>query len=92
VTLLRRLWRRETVWKAHKTHYYQQLVLAGWGHRKTVILEYMIMIGCGATALWGSRLSGAVQAVMLVSWVVFYALFFFSVSRLMARGRRDSKG
>jgi UDP-N-acetylmuramyl pentapeptide phosphotransferase/UDP-N-acetylglucosamine-1-phosphate transferase len=92
VTLLRRLWRRETVWKAHKTHYYQQLVLAGWGHRKTVILEYTIMIGCGATALWGSRLSGAVQAVMLVSWVVFYALFFFSVSRLAARGRRDSKG
>ncbi|MBI3778647.1 MAG: glycosyltransferase family 4 protein [Gammaproteobacteria bacterium] len=92
VTLLRRLWRREAVWQAHKTHYYQQLVLAGWGHRKTVILEYVIMIGCGATALWGSRLSGAVQAAMLTSWIAFYALFFFIVSRMTARGRPDSDG
>ncbi len=90
VTLLRRLWRREAVWQAHKTHYYQQLVMAGWGHRKTVILEYVIMIGCGATALWGSRQSGAVQAAMLMSWVVFYALFFFIVSRLATRVRPDS--
>ena len=51
VTLVRRLLRGEKIWQAHKTHYYQKLVQAGWGHRKTVLVEYAIMIGCGITAL-----------------------------------------
>ena len=36
VTLFRRLLQGEKVWQAHRKHYYQRLVLGGWGHRKTV--------------------------------------------------------
>ena len=43
VTLLRRLWRREPFWKAHKTHYYQRLIQIGWGHRRTALAEYALM-------------------------------------------------
>jgi len=85
VTLLRRLLRGEKIWQAHKSHYYQQLVQAGWGHRKTVLVEYGIMLGCGMTALWGLRASANVQAALIAGWAVFYFLFFFSVSRLVAR-------
>lgn len=88
VTLLRRLWRREMIWKAHKTHYYQLLVQGGWGHRKTVLLEYGIMLGCGATALWSVRAPGSVQAIAIGVWVLFYFIFFSWVSRVAAR-RRD---
>lgn len=90
VTLLRRLRRREIIWRAHKTHYYQQLVQAGWGHRKTVLTEYVIMLGCGTTALWGARMSDEVQATMLGAWILFYFIFFSWVSRFAARQRMNS--
>ncbi len=82
VTLLRRLWRREKIWQAHKTHYYQQLVQAGWGHRKTVLLEYAIMLGCGVTSLWAIHASVGLQWLILAGWLLFYAFFFFWVSHL----------
>jgi UDP-N-acetylmuramyl pentapeptide phosphotransferase/UDP-N-acetylglucosamine-1-phosphate transferase len=89
VTLLRRLWRREKVWQAHKTHYYQQLAQAGWGHRKTVLVEYLVMLGCGFTAVLSLRATAAMQALALLGGVLFYIIFFSWVSRHVAR-RRDS--
>ena len=85
LTLLRRFMRREKLWQAHKTHYYQKLVQAGWGHRKTVLLEYAIMLGCAITALWGVNTSDSYQAVLLAGWVLFYSAFFAWVSRYTAK-------
>lgn len=85
VTLLRRLWRREKVWQAHKTHYYQKLVQAGWGHRKTVLFEYGVMLGCGMTALWGVHAPSELQMAMLAGWALFYFVLFAWVSRLTRR-------
>lgn len=87
VTLLRRLWLREKVWQAHKTHFYQQLVQTGWGHRKTVLAEYAVMIGCGVTALSSLHATVAVQMILLVAWVLFYVIFFSWVSWYSARRR-----
>ncbi len=92
VTLIRRLLRGEKVWQAHKTHFYQQLVQAGWGHRKTVLLEYAIMLGCGITALWAVRATAETQLAVLSIWVLVYSVFFFWVSRLAARRRSGSVG
>ena len=92
VTLFRRLLRREKIWQAHKTHYYQQLVQAGWGHRKTVLLEYALMLGCGITALWAVRATTEMQLAALSIWALLYFLLFFVVSRLAARHRSSSMG
>ena len=51
VTLIRRVWQGEKVWVAHQTHYYQRLVLSGWGHRRTVLAEYALMAFCGGVAM-----------------------------------------
>lgn len=51
VTLLRRLLRGEKIWRPHREHYYQRLVLSGWGHRRTVLAEYAVMVLCGGFAL-----------------------------------------
>jgi len=51
VTLIRRSCRREKVWQAHREHYYQRLVRSGWSHRKTVTVEYLLMLAVGASAL-----------------------------------------
>lgn len=50
-TLLRRLVHGEPVWKAHRSHYYQRLVQLGWGHRRTVLSEYALMLFCSALAI-----------------------------------------
>lgn len=50
-TLLRRLWRRERVWEAHREHYYQRLIRMGWSHRRTALSEYALMALCSIAAL-----------------------------------------
>jgi UDP-GlcNAc:undecaprenyl-phosphate GlcNAc-1-phosphate transferase len=51
VTMLRRLLNGEKVWQAHRSHYYQKLIQAGFGHKKTALLEYGLMIICATSAV-----------------------------------------
>jgi len=44
VTLVKRIIKREKFWQAHRTHYYQRLILMGWSHKKTAYILYLIMI------------------------------------------------
>ncbi len=62
LTLLRRLLRRERVWQAHREHFYQRLVLMGFGHLGTAWLEYAAMAGCAAIALLARQAPPALQA------------------------------
>jgi Fuc2NAc and GlcNAc transferase len=48
VTLARRAFRREPLFKAHRTHFYQRLVQAGWTHRQTTVLYAGIALWSGA--------------------------------------------
>ena len=82
VTLLRRIFRKEKVWLPHKSHYYQRLVQLGWGHRKTVLLEYALMLACSLSALLAQRLSGEWQAGLLVTWVLIYSASIVKVKAL----------
>ena len=43
-TLIRRLMKGDRIWEAHRTHAYQRLANAGWGHRKTALAEYVLMV------------------------------------------------
>ncbi|MHB8348382.1 MAG: MraY family glycosyltransferase [Acidiferrobacterales bacterium] len=87
-TLLRRLVRGEKVWQAHKTHYYQRLVQLGWGHRKTVLWEYALMVGCVGSALWVKLRLPAVQAGVLLVWGVVYVSLMFFVHHLERRRKQ----
>jgi UDP-N-acetylmuramyl pentapeptide phosphotransferase/UDP-N-acetylglucosamine-1-phosphate transferase len=62
VTLLKRLARRERLWRAHRTHYYQRLVQMGYGHRGTAYICYAAMLLCAVAALLGRTQAPAVQA------------------------------
>jgi UDP-N-acetylmuramyl pentapeptide phosphotransferase/UDP-N-acetylglucosamine-1-phosphate transferase len=75
VTLARRAMRMERIWQAHRDHYYQRLVRMGWGHRKTALAEYGLMVASGATALAGLQLPTRLQWVMLaVAALVYLAI------------------
>ena len=88
VTLFRRLLRGDKIWQAHKTHFYQRLVEAGWGHRRAVLLEYVIMLGCAITSLWSTRASIDIQVGIVAGWIAVYLGFFSWVSRLPTRDNK----
>ncbi len=90
VTLIRRLLKRERVWQAHKSHYYQRLVQMGWGHRKTVLAEYALMAGCAVSALIAVRVTPAIQWVIIIFWVVVYAILMVWVDRMWSRHCRHA--
>lgn len=72
VTLLKRLLRREKVWEAHRSHYYQRLIQLGWTHRKTAIAEYCLMIATGASAVFLIRQPQSIVLVVLIIWLLSY--------------------
>lgn len=81
VTLLRRLFRGERIWQAHRTHYYQRLVQLGWGHRKTVLIEYFLMGSCAISAIVAVNVSAVAQWVIIVFWVAVYLCLISAVER-----------
>jgi UDP-N-acetylmuramyl pentapeptide phosphotransferase/UDP-N-acetylglucosamine-1-phosphate transferase len=88
-TLFRRLSKGERLWEAHRSHHYQRLVLAGWGHRKTLLYAYVLMAASAATAVAGARMPAAEQAWLLVAWAGIYVLVHVKVGqveRAAARG------
>jgi UDP-N-acetylmuramyl pentapeptide phosphotransferase/UDP-N-acetylglucosamine-1-phosphate transferase len=89
VTLARRALRGERVWQAHKTHYYQRLVQLGWGHRRTVLVEYGLMAACALSAVLAVGRTPAVQWSAIAAWTIAYLALGVGVARLEA-GRRPS--
>ena len=85
VTLLRRLLRGEKVWEAHRSHYYQRLVLLGWGHRRTVLAEYALMLACAGSALLAVRLPPVGQISLAMAWGLIYGFLMWGVGRLERR-------
>lgn len=85
ITLLRRLLRGEKVWEAHRTHYYQRLVLLGWGHRRTVLVEYALMLACAGSAMLAVQLRPAGQMTLALGWVMMYILLIRGVGHLEQR-------
>ena len=79
VTLLRRMLRGEKIWLAHKSHYYQRLVELGWGHKRTVLLEYLLMVACSISALLALYSPIYIQWLLLVAWGLIYIFIMYSV-------------
>jgi len=50
VTLIRRALRGEKVWRAHRSHYYQRVVLLGATHRQLALAAYALMLAAAALA------------------------------------------
>lgn len=93
VTLLKRILRREKFWHAHRSHYYQRLVLSGWGYRKTVLAEYGLMVLCGVLA-WSYQLADeSVRPFILGSWGLLMLSAIWAVhvaERLVGRLRAEA--
>lgn len=79
VTAGLRLIRRERFWEAHRSHYYQRLVQTGWSHRRVVLCEYTLMLGCGTSALLILNVSVLLQWMVILVWLGLYSICAVSI-------------
>jgi UDP-GlcNAc:undecaprenyl-phosphate GlcNAc-1-phosphate transferase len=85
VTLARRALRRETLWRAHRSHHYQRLVLAGWSRPRLLGWSAVLMAASAASALFLARSGFMLQCGIILVWVVAYALAFLAIDRFTTR-------
>jgi UDP-N-acetylmuramyl pentapeptide phosphotransferase/UDP-N-acetylglucosamine-1-phosphate transferase len=85
VTLLRRLAAREAVWRAHRSHYYQRLVLSGWPPRRLAWSAWGLMASAAASALAARTAGAMLQCGIIFGWAVAYALLFLAIDRKRPR-------
>ncbi len=89
VTVLVRAARMERIWVAHRRHYYQRLVQTGLGHRKTVLVEYALMVLCAVSAVVCLRQSVAARWAIVGFWTVAYVALIFTVEQLDKREKPE---
>lgn len=78
-TLLRRIVAGEPFWRAHCSHHYQRLVLAGWGHRRTLLGGYLVMAAAAASAVAALNISVREQWMLVLGWSAVYGLIHVRV-------------
>lgn len=91
VTLFRRAFRGYPIWTAHRSHYYQRMALAGWGHRRTVLWEYALMLACAASAILVARaeLGQTWPWFVVAGWAAVYLMLAFAADRYAPFGKED---
>ncbi len=87
-TLVRRAWNREVLWRAHRGHYYQRLILSGWSHRKTALAAYLLMLAVAVSAIVATRLP-AYGGTVLYGWVVLYGLLLMVLEWRLRTNNND---
>lgn len=69
-TLIKRALKREKIWRAHRDHYYQRVVRMGFGHSKTAVLEYALMLAAGISALLARN--AETPLTLFAFWILAY--------------------
>ena len=75
VTLTRRALRAERIWRAHRTHYYQRVVLLGASHRHLAIGTWGLMLVVIGMALAAWAWPRHATALLILTGLVYFAIF-----------------
>jgi UDP-N-acetylmuramyl pentapeptide phosphotransferase/UDP-N-acetylglucosamine-1-phosphate transferase len=89
VTLGRRALRGEKIWQAHRSHYYQRVVLLGATHRQLALAEYGLMLAMAALA-FALRSFPQHAAWVLILSAATYLLIFLAVDFRWRRIRNEA--
>jgi len=84
VTLARRALRGEKIWRAHRSHYYQRVVLLGASHRQLAMAAYALMLATAALAFALLFLPQHAVGVLILSAAI-YLLTFLAIDRRWQR-------
>ena len=89
-TLVRRIWRQERWYAAHRQHVYQRLTDAGLSHVQSALMVTLCTAVVGATGLVTGGSSWGVTAVG-TAFVAAVAAFYLASPRLVARLRARTR-
>lgn len=87
-TLTRRALRGEKVWRAHRSHYYQRVVLLGATHRQLAWAAYALMLA-GIALAFALRVLPLHTPWLLILWAAMYLLIFLTIDRRWNRLRNE---
>jgi UDP-GlcNAc:undecaprenyl-phosphate GlcNAc-1-phosphate transferase len=87
LTVVNRLVRREKLFQPHRTHYYQRLLQIGLNHKQVTLLEYLVTILLGASALLYVRAGEWFAPFLGVAWMAAFTLAILKI-RGLERGDR----
>jgi len=87
LTIVRRLARGEKVFQPHRTHYYQRLLQLGFNHKQVTLVEYLIMVLLGVSAVLYVRAGGWLAPFAIATWLTLFTLAILKVGAL-ERGDR----
>ena len=90
VTLARRGLRGEKIWQAHRSHYYQRVVLLGASHRQLAWAAYALMLASAALAFMLLRLPQHTACAAYTVRLHCYLLIFLAIDRRWNRSRNES--
>lgn len=89
VTLARRALRGEKVWQAHRSHYYQRVVLLGATHRQLALAAYALMLVMAVLAFALLFLPRHAAWVFILS-AAMYLTIFLAIDVRWNRSRNES--
>jgi UDP-N-acetylmuramyl pentapeptide phosphotransferase/UDP-N-acetylglucosamine-1-phosphate transferase len=87
LTLIRRALRGEKILSPHRTHYYQRLTSLGLSHKQVTLLEYLIAVLLGVSAILAFHQEWTFVTFLSVVWIGFF-LWALAKIRSMEKGNR----
>jgi UDP-GlcNAc:undecaprenyl-phosphate/decaprenyl-phosphate GlcNAc-1-phosphate transferase len=88
VTLARTRAARRKIWQAHRSHYYQRVVLLGASHRQLALAAYALMLAMAALAFVLLVLPQHAAWLLILS-AASYLLIFLAIDRRWHRLRNE---
>jgi UDP-N-acetylmuramyl pentapeptide phosphotransferase/UDP-N-acetylglucosamine-1-phosphate transferase len=88
-TLARRALRGEKIWQAHRSHYYQRVVLLGASHRQLALVAYALMLASAVLAFALLRFPRHADW-LLAALAAGYLLVFLMIDRRWNQPRNDA--
>jgi UDP-GlcNAc:undecaprenyl-phosphate GlcNAc-1-phosphate transferase len=85
LTLFNRFLKRENIFQAHHTHYYQRLLSLGLNHKQVTLLEYLVVILLGVSAIVYFKAGRYFPVFVSVCWVTLFTLAILKI-RALERG------
>jgi UDP-GlcNAc:undecaprenyl-phosphate GlcNAc-1-phosphate transferase len=87
LTLVRRALGRKKLFTPHRTHYYQRLTSLGLSHKQVTLLEYLVAILLGVSAILAFHREWTFVTFLSVVWIGFF-MWALAKIRSMEKGER----
>lgn len=84
-TLLRRIIKGETWYKAHRSHYYQKLSDLGFSHGKIAAINLALTAGLGGSGLIYLKQGPGAQTAIVLAWLLLFSGAFLWIQRRQSR-------